>query len=346
MSDPLHVSVAFAPTLETPKYVELAEQLGFRRAWLYDTPQQSPDVWMCLALAAERTRSIGIGPGVLVPTLRHPMVNAGATAALERLAPGRVAVGFGTGHTGRRAMGVSKPIPWPYMFAYIKTFQALLRGEIVEWEGSVLRMLPTAESLPVTPVNVPVYIAALGPKGLAIAKSLADGVFVVAAVPEQAATFDRVSYLAGGSVLDDGEALDSARLRSAAGPMLMQTFRIAYELGGASAVVALPGGPEWLAVIEAAPADERHLVLHTGHLMYLNDADAAAWGAGAHALLPHATLTGTSDEIRRKTTDLVAQGVTEIVYQPAGDIRRELETFADAMGLTGTSDAASRRASS
>jgi hypothetical protein len=111
----IDISVAFATTLDTPAHVELAEQLGFVRAWLYDTPQQSPDVWMCLALAAQRTRSIGLGPGVLVPTLRHPMVNAAAAAALERIAPGRVAVGFGTGHTGRRAMGQPKPIPWNYM---------------------------------------------------------------------------------------------------------------------------------------------------------------------------------------------------------------------------------------
>ena len=342
MSAPLNVSVAFATTLDTPRHVEIAEQLGFRRAWLYDTPQQSPDVWMCLALAAERTQYIGLGPGVLVPTLRHPMVNASATAALERLAPGRVAVGFGTGHTGRRAMGQPKPIPWSYMVRYVRTFQALLRGETAEWEGRALRMLHTAESLPATQVNIPVYIGALGPKGLEVAKSLADGLFVVAAVPEQATQFSRVCFLAGGSVLEDGEALSSERLRSAAGPMLMQVFHIAYEIGGADAVETLPGGPEWLAVIESAPEDERHLALHAGHLMYLNDADAAAWDAGAHALLPHATLTGTADEVREKTADLVEKGVTEIVYQPAGDIRRELEFFADAMGLAGTIEGAGR----
>ena len=50
--------------------------LVYQRAWFYDTPQQSPDVWMMLALAAQRTERIGLGPGVLVPSLRHPMVNA------------------------------------------------------------------------------------------------------------------------------------------------------------------------------------------------------------------------------------------------------------------------------
>ena len=203
----IDVSVAFATTLQSPEHIHIAEELGFRRAWLYDTPQQSPDVWMCLALAAERTHTIGLGPGVLVPSLRHPMVNAAATAALERMAPGRVAIGFGTGHTGRRAMGQPKPIPWSYMVRYIETFQALLRGETVEWDGGVLQMLHPAEALPPTLADVPIYIGALGPKGLEVARSLADALFLVAAVPEQARTFDRVAFLTGGSVLDEDEAL-------------------------------------------------------------------------------------------------------------------------------------------
>ena len=113
----MDISYATPTTLDSPEHVALAEELGYRRAWFYDTPQQSPDVWMMLALAAEQTKRIGLGPGVLVPSLRHPMVNAAATAALEALAPGRVAVAFGTGFTGRRAMGVPSPIRWSYMEA-------------------------------------------------------------------------------------------------------------------------------------------------------------------------------------------------------------------------------------
>ena len=103
----MEISCAFPTTLDSPEWVKVAEGLGYDRAWLYDTPQQSPDVWMSLALAAERTERIGLGPGVLIPTLRHPMVNAAATAALVAMAPGRVVIGFGTGFTGRRAMGLS-----------------------------------------------------------------------------------------------------------------------------------------------------------------------------------------------------------------------------------------------
>ena len=156
----MQISCAFPTTLDTPEHVALAEDLGYERAWLYDTPQQSPDVWMMLALAAQRTARIGVGPGVLVPTLRHPMVNAAATAALVALAPDRVAVAFGTGFTGRRAMGY-RAIPWAYMDAYIRAYRGLLRGETVEWEGARMRMLhPPGHAAP-RPVEVPVMIGAL-----------------------------------------------------------------------------------------------------------------------------------------------------------------------------------------
>ena len=63
--------------------------LGYRRAWLYDSPALATDVWMVLSRCAERTSRIGLGPGVLVPSLRHPMVNAAAIAELVNQAPGR-----------------------------------------------------------------------------------------------------------------------------------------------------------------------------------------------------------------------------------------------------------------
>src|SRR4029450_9655739 len=68
----MEISCAFPTALDSPDRIALAEELGYDRAWLYDTPQQSTDVWVTLALAAERTERIGLGPGVLVPTLRPP----------------------------------------------------------------------------------------------------------------------------------------------------------------------------------------------------------------------------------------------------------------------------------
>src|SRR4051812_42824579 len=170
----VEISCAFPTTLDSPAYIKVAEDLGYERAWVYDTPQQSPDVWMTLALAAERTTRIGIGPGVLVPSLRHPMVNAAGTATLAALAPGRVQVAFGTGFSGRRAMGY-RGIKWAFMADYIRAFRGLLRGDVVEWEGARMQMLPPAGHAPPRPVDVTILISALGPKGAQVAKELGDG---------------------------------------------------------------------------------------------------------------------------------------------------------------------------
>jgi 5,10-methylenetetrahydromethanopterin reductase len=321
----MQVSFATPTVLDSPSHVAVAEELGYDRAWFYDTPQQSPDVWMMLAIAAERTERIGLGPGVLVPSLRHPMVNASATAALAALAPGRVAVAFGTGFTGRRAMGY-RPIKWSFMEAYIRAYKALLRGETVEWEGARMRMLhPAGHAVP-RPLEVPVIVGALGPKGHAVARELGDGLFATSEAPEFAQEFDWVAYHCLGTVLEEGEDARSERVRAAAGPGTVLSHHGAYEFD--RPVAQLPGGREWLAVVEQTPEEYRHLVVHDQHCVGLNAADRAAWDAGAHTMLETSTVSGTASQITDRLEQLAEQGVTEIVYQPAGpDIRRELEAF-------------------
>lgn len=323
----MEISCAFPTTLDTPDHIVIAEELGYKRAWIYDTPQQSPDVWMTLALAAVRTSRIALGPGVLVPSLRHPMVNASATATLAALAPDRVVIAFGTGFTGRRAMGYGA-ITWGFMQRYIAAYRGLLKGEIVEWEGAKMQMLHPRRHAPPRPINVPILIGALGPKGRQIAHDIGDGLFVALSVDDEVAGFDWVSLLFYGTVLDDDESATSPRAKAAAGPGWALAYHAGYELGGRNAVMEIPGGREWLAVIDRKPEDQRHLGVHIEHCVGLNTADLATWDAGGAAMVEQVTMTGTADVVRRRLHDLGRQGVTELVYQPAGDdIGRELERF-------------------
>jgi 5,10-methylenetetrahydromethanopterin reductase len=328
----MDASVAFPTALDSHENIALAEELGYTRAWLYDTPQNSPDVWMALALAAERTSRIGLGPGVLVPSLRHPMVNAAATATLVALAPGRVQVAFGTGFSGRRAMGY-RGIKWSFMAEYIRAYRGLLRGEVVEWEGAQMQMLHPDGHAPARPIDVPILISALGPKGAEVTRDLADGLYATLELPEFAKEFSRVSYLAWGTVLDEGEDPGAERVRLAGGPGTALAWHGAYEFGGQEAVATLAGGEAWNEVVNRTPTDRRHLAVHSGHCVELNEADRAAWDAGGSALLTSATLSGTVKEVRAKLGDLSDRGVTEIVFQPCGpDVRRELERFLEAAG--------------
>ncbi|MBB5167814.1 LLM class flavin-dependent oxidoreductase [Mycobacterium sp. AZCC_0083] len=325
MPTKMNISAQFATSLHSPEHIAAAEQLGYDRAWLFDTPHQSPDVWMMLALAAERTTTIGLGPGVLVPTLRHPMVNASATAALEALAPGRVAVAFGTGFTGARALGAA-PSTWSFLEDYIRTFRALLRGEPVRWRNCLMQMLHPPGFAPLRPIEVPLLISALGPKGVNVAIEHADGLFTVNGETRYATQFTWAALGVHGTVLAQGETLDSPRVQAAAGPGNALAYHAAYEFGGD--VTTLPGGDVWLETINQTPSQERHLAVHDQHLVALNRADTAAWAAGSWKAITQTTLTGTADQISRRVAELADQGITEIIYQPTGpDIIDELEAF-------------------
>lgn len=177
----MDISCAFPPVPETADHIALAERLGYRRAWVYDTPALQLDVWATLARAADRTRRIELGPGVLIPSLRHVLVTAAAIATLVVLAPGRVNVGIGSGFTGRLAMG-QRPNSWKFVRAYLRQLKALLAGEVVEVDGAATRMIHGQGQAPPRPLRVPFVIGTGGPKGEAVARELGDGIFTVVPV--------------------------------------------------------------------------------------------------------------------------------------------------------------------
>jgi hypothetical protein len=69
----MRMSCVFAPSLESHEHARIAESLGYDRAFFYDSPAFYADVWVQLSRSAERTSRIVLGPGVITPSLRHPM---------------------------------------------------------------------------------------------------------------------------------------------------------------------------------------------------------------------------------------------------------------------------------
>jgi 5,10-methylenetetrahydromethanopterin reductase len=324
----LDISCAFATSLSTPDHVVVAERLGYRNAWLYDSPALYPDVWSTLSLAATRTTRIGLGPGVLIPSLRHPMVNAAAIATLVALAPGRVNVGIGSGFTGRMTMG-QRPLSWTFVRKYVTTLKSLLRGEAVEWEGAMIRMMHPEGFAPARPVEVPIILGIGGPKGRAVADELADGVFV--AGRPLARGEGRCVVLTFGTVLGEDEDPGSPRVMDAAGHAAGVALHAIYERDGD--VSGLPGGPEWLADLEGISPGLRHIALHEGHLVELSERDARVVTGDMLRRLGYAS---SASEWRDRLRELEAAGATEIAYQAAGaDIPGELERFARAAGMWG-----------
>jgi len=82
-----------------------AESLGHDSAWVTDSQMLYSDCYAVLALAATQTRRLRLGPGTAICGTRIPPVHAAAVATLNRLAPGRVHLGIGTGNTAMRTMG-------------------------------------------------------------------------------------------------------------------------------------------------------------------------------------------------------------------------------------------------
>jgi 5,10-methylenetetrahydromethanopterin reductase len=327
----MDVSCSLPASPRTAALGALAERLGYGRVWCYDSPALYGDVWIALAQLAERTTTVGIGPAVLVPSLRHPMVTAAAIATVADLAPGRLDVAFGSGFTGRMALG-QRPLAWAKVEQYVSVVRTLLRGDTATWEGAKIRMLHAADTLPVRPIKVPILIGADGPKGLTVAEAVGDGI-ISARIQVTDGSVGRRALIQLGTVLGPGEEHFSPRVYAAAGPGVLVAYHAAFELHGPDAARRLPGGDKWVAAVEALPESTRHLAVHDGHVTTPNTTDSTIRAESA-SLLRNRTLTGTPAEIRERVAAIAARGVTELVYQPAGDdLERELTTMANALGL-------------
>jgi 5,10-methylenetetrahydromethanopterin reductase len=326
----MRFSCGFPAGLTTVDHVRLAEELGYERAWIYDSPALYADVWMILALCAKSTTRIGLGPGVLVPALRHVMVTASALATLTGLAPGRVAAAIGSGFTGRLALG-QRPSPWGDVADYIRALRSLLRGDTVDWDGSLIQMIHSPDLIPARPIEVPILIAAAGPKGMAVARQLGDGVFAGTPAEVQSG-FVWSATMAAGTLLRPGESFQSERILDAAGPATAATFHYLAEFNS-ERLATMTGGPEWIANVASVPKARRHLEIHRGHYVALNEFDRRAMTPAAVA---KRTLTGNARDVRRRIADIAARGATELAYIPAGpEIPNELRAFAEAVGLRG-----------
>src|SRR6188474_1989756 len=125
--------IGIASASDSWKVAQRAEELGFTHAWFYDTQMITADPFVAMAAAAMKTSKIRLATGVLIPSNRIAAVTANAFASLNKLAPGRIDFGVGTGFTGRRAMGLGA-VKLADMEQYVREVMALLRGETIESE--------------------------------------------------------------------------------------------------------------------------------------------------------------------------------------------------------------------
>ncbi len=321
----MEFTCSFPPGPKSVEWAQLAESLGYTRVYLHDSPALYWDVWATLARVADHTTRIGLG-ALVIPSLRHVLVTASAAATIEDLAPGRLVIVVGTGFTGRVMLG-KRPLSWSSVERYVTQLRGLLHGDEVEVEGAVTAMRHPAGWAPDRPIDVPIIVAANGPRGSRVAHELGDGIFCMAPV----GGFERCVFGTAGTVLGDDEALDSPRVLDALGPALALNYHFTYEMGR-EAVDQLPGGKEWRLSVEQFPERTRHLYVHEGHGVAPNARERGFLNPD----LGQFTTTGSEDELRKKFAEYEAAGITELAYAPMGsDIPGELRAMARVAGISG-----------
>jgi 5,10-methylenetetrahydromethanopterin reductase len=169
---PVRFGINFLPNraLELVEWVKTAEETGFDIAGIADSQSLYRDVYVCEALAAVNTTRIRFGSRVINPQTRHPAVAACAAASIAELAPDRTMLGVGTGDSAVDNIGV-RPSTRAELAAYVRAVRELLTAGKTEYRGAECR-LTWARS------DIPIYLAASGPKMLQLAGEIADGVII------------------------------------------------------------------------------------------------------------------------------------------------------------------------
>ncbi|MBM7808430.1 F420-dependent oxidoreductase-like protein [Geodermatophilus bullaregiensis] len=175
-------------------FVEEAERLGADSVWVAEA--WGYDAFTPLAFLAARTSRIRLATGIAQLGARTPALLAMSSMSMQELSGGRFLLGLGT--SGPQVMegwhGVRFSAPLTMTRETIEVLRTVAAGERLVHDGAVYRLpLPDSAGRAIRsmapPVPVPVYLAALGPKNLALTGELADGWLANAFMPETAAAF-------------------------------------------------------------------------------------------------------------------------------------------------------------
>ncbi len=161
--------VTVVPRISDWKLFVDLEAMGYDCAWAADSQMLYSDAYATLALAAANTSKIRLGTGVSVAGVRLAPVTAHSIASINKLAPDRVFLGIGTGHTAMRVMG-QDPVKAGAFREYLRVLRALLHGEEVAYElpggqggeRHDIRFLHADRGFIDVEHPVPIYVAADG----------------------------------------------------------------------------------------------------------------------------------------------------------------------------------------
>ena len=239
----VRTGIVFRPDFrpDTLQETAAAERAGVAELWLWeDCFLQGGIAAAAVALASSETLTVGLG--VLPAPLRNVVITAMEIATLEAMFPGRLRVGIGHGvQDWMRQAGAAVASPLTLMREYVTALSDLLAGRSVTVDGSYVRLAEVR--LDWAPQQrVPVLIGGTGPKTLALAGEIADGV-VLDSQYDPTTLLDALGHVASGRS-DRGETPFSTVLFFACGPDQVDGSAGPYLDAGVDTLVFQPVGPQ------------------------------------------------------------------------------------------------------
>jgi F420-dependent oxidoreductase-like protein len=192
--------------------VQEAEQLGYDSVWTAEA--YGSDAATVLAYVAAGTERIRLGSAIFQMPARSPAMTAMTAASIDQLSGGRMLLGIGPSgpqvaegwHGQRFARQLQRTRE------YVAVVRMALARERVEFHGETIELpLPDGPGKPlklmIAPAQdqIPIYLAAIGPKNTALAGEIADGWIPTLFSPEHVGEFSarlQEGAVRGGRSLD------------------------------------------------------------------------------------------------------------------------------------------------
>jgi alkanesulfonate monooxygenase SsuD/methylene tetrahydromethanopterin reductase-like flavin-dependent oxidoreductase (luciferase family) len=312
------------------------EALGYDSVWVTDSQMLFADCYAVLALAARQTQRLRLGPGTAICGTRIAPVHAAAMATLNRLAPGRVFLGIGTGNTAMRSMG-QRPMRIAAFDAYLRVLAALLRGETVDYafDGVTrpLRMLLSQPGYGDLQPKIPLYVSGFGPRAMGLAGAHGDGL-VFAIPPRGVPVAEALGHVRQGAaragrtpdgfhtcaltnlaLLQPGEAVASDRIKAMVGPNVMASvyyfYDAVHERGIEPPAFLARIWQPYCALVAQVPREHRHFRTHALHYSGLQPGEAELID---EQLIRDTCLVGTADELVERIRALQQDGLQELIF--------------------------------
>ncbi len=165
------------PAARVIELARQAETYGFSHAWTFDSHLLWEEPFVIYSQILATTRKLVVGPMVTNPATRDVTVLASLFATLNEMFGNRTICGIGRGDSAVRVIN-GQPVTMAALREAVAVIRALANGEAVDYKGATVR-LPWSEGS-----RLPIWIAAYGPKMLALTGEISDGFILQLADPD------------------------------------------------------------------------------------------------------------------------------------------------------------------